>query len=98
MLLNPAAFSAPPSASWSGNTGRNAFRGPGAVQRGFVGGEIVCGAPFAGGHALTIRADAFNLLNHANLNNPDNLLGHRGLDLLRLAGRAQLRDFRPSRR
>jgi hypothetical protein len=24
---------------------------------------------------LTLRADAFNFLNHANLNNPDNLLG-----------------------
>jgi hypothetical protein len=24
---------------------------------------------------LTVRADVFNLLNHANLNNPDNLIG-----------------------
>jgi hypothetical protein len=27
------------------------------------------------GVALTLRADAFNVLNHANLNNPDNLYG-----------------------
>ena len=27
------------------------------------------------GTRFTIRADAFNILNHANLNNPDNLLG-----------------------
>ena len=27
------------------------------------------------GTRLTVRADAFNILNHANLNNPDNLLG-----------------------
>lgn len=27
------------------------------------------------GSLLTVRADAFNILNHANLGNPDNLLG-----------------------
>jgi hypothetical protein len=27
------------------------------------------------GTVLTLRADAFNVLNHANLNNPDNLYG-----------------------
>jgi len=27
------------------------------------------------GTTLTFRADAFNVLNHANLNNPDNLIG-----------------------
>jgi hypothetical protein len=27
------------------------------------------------GTLLTLRADAFNVLNHANLNNPDNVYG-----------------------
>jgi hypothetical protein len=33
------------------------------------------------GVRLTVRADAFNILNHANLNNPDNLLGSAAFGL-----------------
>jgi hypothetical protein len=69
-LLNPQAFG-PAAASTLGNTGRNAFTGPGfysfdlSLARAFHLGWL--------GEAgqLRIRADAYNLLNHANLGNPD---------------------------
>jgi len=69
LLLNRSAFRAP---SGLGNTGRNAFRGPGlynldvSLARSFRVKESLL---------LTLRADAFNFLNHANLNNPQANLG-----------------------
>jgi hypothetical protein len=69
-VLNPAAFGVP-IGNRNGNIGRNAFEGPGfsnldlSVSRSFDFsrlGENV---------HLTLRADAFNLLNHANLQNPE---------------------------
>jgi len=74
LLLNPAAFRDPASGT-VGNSGRNAFRGPAfynldlSVSRSFALhwlGET---------GRVTVRADAFNVLNHANLNNPDTLPG-----------------------
>ncbi len=74
-VLNGAAFAEPASANAVGNTGRNAFRGPGlynidlSLARSFSIPKLPEGTRF------TIRADAFNILNHANLNSPDALLG-----------------------
>ena len=72
-LLTTAGF-AEAAASTLGNAGRNAFRGPGfynldvSVQRAF-------GLRWLGESGrLAFRASAFNLLNHANLGNPDSLL------------------------
>ena len=69
-LLNPAAFG-PAAASTLGNTGRNAFIGPGfysfdlSLARAFH-------LPWLGESGqLRVRADAYNVLNHANLGNPD---------------------------
>jgi hypothetical protein len=69
-LLNPAAFT-PAAASTLGNSGRNAFIGPGfysfdlSLARGFP-------LPWLGeAGQLRVRADAYNVLNHANLGNPD---------------------------
>ena len=69
-LLNPAGFSEP-GPSMLGNSGRNAFRGPGfysldlSLARSF-------GLRWLGeAGRLTFRADAYNVLNHANLGNPD---------------------------
>jgi hypothetical protein len=73
-LLNPAAF-APPAAGVVGNVGRNSFRGPGLYNIDFSLGRSFRIPYLREGTRLTVRADAFNLLNHANLNNPDNLLG-----------------------
>jgi hypothetical protein len=73
IILNRSAF-AEPVAGTVGNTGRNAFRGPGfysldlSVSRSFR-------LPWIGESGrLTVRADAFNFLNHANLNNPESQL------------------------
>jgi hypothetical protein len=67
-LLNSAAFISPAGAV--GNTGRNEFTGPGlfsadaSVARAFP-------LPVRESARLILRADAYNVLNHANLNNPD---------------------------
>jgi outer membrane receptor protein involved in Fe transport len=73
VLLNPANF-AIPGPGELGNTGRNAFRGPGlynidlSLSRSFP-------VKYVGESGrLTVRVDVFNFLNHANLNNPDALL------------------------
>ena len=69
-LLNPEAF-ATAAPSTLGDTGRNAFTGPGfysfdlSLARAFH-------LPWLGESGqLRIRADAYNVLNHANLGNPD---------------------------
>lgn len=69
LLLNAAAFAFSRPGD-QGNTGRNAFRGPGlynvdiSLSRSFPLRKLGEAARF------TVRADAFNFLNHANLNNP----------------------------
>jgi hypothetical protein len=69
-LLNPAAFgSAAPSTL--GSSGRNAFIGPG-----FYSFDLSLARAFhprwlGESGQLRIRADAYNVLNHANLGNPD---------------------------
>jgi hypothetical protein len=78
-LLNPAAFDVP-DPDRPGNSARNAFRGPGLynVDISLARSFRIPGFPLAKlreGWRLTVRADAFNILNHANLGNPDNLLG-----------------------
>jgi hypothetical protein len=77
ILLDQAAFRAPAS-GMQGNTGRNAFRGPGmfnadvSLARSFA-------LPWLGeGGRFTFRADAFNLLNHANLSQPEAVTGLPG--------------------
>ena len=70
-ILNPAAF-ANPKPGQIGNTGRNAFTGPGlfntdvSLSRTFRATEFL---------RVTVRADSYNVLNHANLNNPAPFLG-----------------------
>ena len=72
-LLNPSAFG-PAADGTLGNLGRNAFTGPGfysldlSLARAFH-------LPWLGESGrLRVRADAYNVLNHANLGNPDNQL------------------------
>jgi hypothetical protein len=73
-LLNPSAFTTP-GANAPGTSGRNAFRGPGlynvdaSLARSFRIPRLREGTTF------TFRADFYNILNHANLGNPDSLLG-----------------------
>jgi len=69
-LLNSGAFRTP-AASTQGNTGRNAFRGPGLASVDLsLGADLSIAAAGEVGR-ITVRADSFNFLNHADLNNPD---------------------------
>ena len=71
-VLNPAAFTVPPTGTVEGDLGRNALRGFGATQwdltlrRQFRFTERV---------SLQARGDFFNTLNHPNFGNPVNNLG-----------------------
>ena len=79
-LLNPAAFAGVPSdfggfSDRLGNLGRNSLIGPGLYNIDISLGRSIA-LPWIGeAGRLTFRADAFNFLNHANLNNPDPFLG-----------------------
>jgi hypothetical protein len=86
VLLNAAAFTPAPDGR-VGTSGRNAFRGPGlfnvdvSVSRGFRPGWL------GETGRMTFRADVFNILNHANLNNPDAFLGSSTFGLARFGRR-----------
>ena len=72
-LLNPAAFVG--VSDRLGNLGRNSLIGPGLYNIDLSLGRTFA-LPWLGESGrLTLRADAFNFLNHANLNNPDPVLG-----------------------
>ena len=72
-LLDPNAFIFP-STNQPGNTGRNEFRGPGLASMDFSLSRSFGVRWLGEGGRLTLRADAYNFLNHANLNNPLNEL------------------------
>jgi hypothetical protein len=74
-LLNPGAFGVPQAAGVVGNTGRNEFTGPGLYNVDFSLGRSFSVPRLRESARFTIRADAFNILNHANLNNPQSNLG-----------------------
>jgi len=74
-VLNPAAFAPSSSTTVVGNSGRNALTGPGLYNVDFSLARSISVPRMREGTTLTFRADAFNVLNHANLNNPDNLIG-----------------------
>ena len=75
MLLDPMAFAQPANPSVVGNSGRNAFVGPGLYNSDISVARSFQVPRLREGTLLTVRADFFNILNHANLNNPDNLYG-----------------------
>jgi hypothetical protein len=74
ILLNATAF-AQPGASVLGSSGRNAFIGPGLYNLDMSLSRWFAVPATSESTRLTFRADFFNVLNHANLNNPDPLLG-----------------------
>lgn len=74
-MLDARAFESPCTASGCvlGNTARNQFRGPG-----FYNVDISVARSFAvpklrEGTRITLRADVFNILNHKNLTQPNNV-------------------------
>jgi hypothetical protein len=72
-LLNGSAFRTPAAAT-QGNTGRNAFRGPGLASVDLSLARTFGVKRLGESGRFTVRADAFNFLNHANLNNPNSFL------------------------
>ncbi len=66
-LLNSNAFQLPKN-GMLGDTTRNEFRGPGLYSLDF---SLRRTFHLTERWHFTLRADAFNILNHANLNNPD---------------------------
>ena len=72
--LLPAAFQAPANGQ-QGNTGRNAFRGPGLFSLDLSLTRTFSLPRLGETGRISVRADAFNFLNHANLNNPAALVG-----------------------
>jgi hypothetical protein len=73
-LLNPSAFGHP-DYSRVGDTGRNALGGPGLFNIDLSLSRSFGLRRLGESGRLTLRADAFNVLNHANLNNPASVLG-----------------------
>ena len=73
-LLNAAAFAAPPTGV-VGNAGRNAFAGPGLWNVDLSVSRTIALPRIGETRRLVFRADFYNALNHANLNNPDARLG-----------------------
>jgi len=65
-ILNPVAFRAPAPGT-TGTSGRNQFAGPGVVTTSLSLSRSVALSRSHESWRLTIRADAFNVLNHANL-------------------------------
>ena len=75
-LLNPVVGEgfAQPGVSVLGNAGRNAFRGPGLYNVDLSVSRFFRPAWLGETGRLTFRADVFNVLNHANLNQPSSLV------------------------
>ena len=84
-FLNPNAF-ANPGPGQIGSSGRNAFTGPGlfntdiSLARSFTATESI---------RVTLRADFYNVFNHANLNNPSSFLGASNFGIARY-GRSEV--------
>lgn len=57
-------------------TGRNAFEGPGLVSFDLSAARQFAVRQLGEGGGITLRADFFNVLNHANLNPPGNIPGN----------------------
>jgi hypothetical protein len=69
-LLDRRAFMAALPAACPGNTGRNSFGGPGLWNVDFSLSRDFALRSTESSWRLTIRVDAFNVFNHANLNRP----------------------------
>jgi hypothetical protein len=69
--FNTSAFSMPAYGSF-GNAGRNGLEGPGYQN---VNLALLKRVPLPGRTSLQLRAEAFNLLNRANFDLPDNFYG-----------------------
>jgi len=78
-LLNPDAF-VQPDRGKLGTSARNGFRGPGFYNLDVSLSRTVAIGWLGESVRLQIRADAFNLLNHTNLANPDAIFSPANTD------------------
>lgn len=90
VLLNAAAFRNP-GQNVIGSSGRNAFRGPGVVN---VDASVARIFYLRERLRLMARADFYNVLNHANLNNPASFLGSPQFGMA-LYGRSEMNNGFP---
>ena len=92
LLLDSRAFrSAEPGQV--GNLGRNAFEGPGLFNLDVSLARSIA-IPWLGeGGKLTFRADAYNLLNHTNLNTPSTFIGSPDFGIARYGRRGRESGF-----
>lgn len=75
LWFNPAAFSEPQQPYRQGTAGRNSLRGPGlAVSNISLAKNLIPSERWR----LELRADAFNVFNHANLANPNSTIDVSG--------------------
>ncbi|HTU44310.1 MAG TPA: TonB-dependent receptor [Bryobacteraceae bacterium] len=75
LWFNPAAFSEPQQPYRQGTAGRNSLRGPGlAVSNISLAKNLLLSER----RSLELRADAFNVFNHANLANPSSTIDESG--------------------
>jgi hypothetical protein len=72
-IIDTASFSIPIQGQL-GSAGRNAFRGPGFYNVDLSISRSLTVRAMGEATRLTLRADLFNLLNHANLGQPDSLI------------------------
>jgi hypothetical protein len=70
-LLNKAAFQ-DPAANAIGDSGRNAFHGPGFWNADFSAARSVPWKRLGETGHVQFRAEFYNIFNHTNLGNPDN--------------------------
>lgn len=79
--LNNAAFdvNTPYNAQRYGNLGFDAVRGPGYVN---VDGSVIKHFPINETQRIEFRLEMFNILNHANLNNPNTTFGNPNFGLV----------------
>jgi len=73
-ILNPASFTFP-QPGMLGDTSRNQFYGPGLYNADISLSRRISLSNLGERWGLTVRLDAYNLLNHLNLGPPDNVLG-----------------------
>jgi hypothetical protein len=93
LLLNPAAFSNP-GPDMIGSSGRNEFVGPGLFSTDASIARTFPLPTLRETARMTVRADFYNLLNHANLNNPASFYGENGFGVA-LYGRAEANNAFP---
>jgi hypothetical protein len=72
-IIDTSSFSAP-SEGQLGSSGRNALRGPGFYNVDVSLSRSLAVRALGESTRITLRADFFNILNHANLGQPDSLI------------------------